>query len=169
MPAETGLTQLKMDDGTWATLKAKWADQCSRFGEDLAGYLAGTIELLDELVENPLPRAGVFSCGEDVICQLNSTLLPGYDGYVLRCRFITLSPQIDLGEVGVEEYTTAIVDIVSGVINMAISGALRSPHIKFHLRSPTDRAFFATLGAGLGDARAFTSVKMSGSWLYITI
>jgi hypothetical protein len=90
------LIPLNGHDGSWDALKADWAAQCKQFEEDLASYAPGTMAELEGLaLGEAQARAGVFGLKLDgkyaAICQLNVTPLPGYEGPVLRLRFMTLS------------------------------------------------------------------------------
>lgn len=166
------LRQLTMEDGSWEKFTLQWDAECKAFEETLRSYLAGTIEILENLVLHPERKAGVYAFEKDgrylSVCQLNTTPLPGYEGPVLRARFLTVSPEIDLGETTLETYSDAIVGAFGGVLGESHAEPLRADHIKFHLRSPQDQAFFAAWGSGLADAGIFRSVNVKGAWLYIS-
>ncbi|WP_404289651.1 hypothetical protein ACD578_25635 [Microvirga sp. RSM25] len=163
--------KLSAQDGSWEALKAEWHGQCSSYGEDFDSYAQGTFSVLTPLAENSEPDAGVYAYLDGgkhaAIFQANCTPLPGYTGPVLRVRFMTLAPQYDFGDFGVDQYS----DVLAGVFatSMALSDIdMKSQHLKFHLQSPADRQFFAMLEGPLGRTGIFESVQIRGAWLYIT-
>lgn len=166
------LTELRRDNGSWQRLVDQWTQECVNYGESFDGYAADTIPVLREIIENPEPEAGVFATedGADFssVCQLNRTTIPGYTGYVLRMRLLTVSPHFDFGNFEVGDYATVIVKAVAGAIQISNDKRLEAPHIRLHLRSPADRAFFASMGMALDGKGVFDSVKLVGSWLFIT-
>lgn len=167
----SGLVKISARDGTWDALKAEWQSQCASYGEDFDTYAQGTFSVLGPLADSEEPKAAVFAHMKNghhaAIFQANCTPLPGYTGPVLRVRFMTLAPQYDFGDYGVDEYS----DVLAGIFasSLALSyGEMQSQHLKFHLQSPADRQFFAVLEAPLGEIGIFESVQIRGSWLYVT-
>lgn len=166
------LVQVSARDGTWQHLVDEWKEECNKLEEDFSAYEAGAISVVRELAEGPGERsAGVFALRSDnrylALCQLNSSYLPGYTGKVLRVRMMVLSPQFDFGEYPIEDYIEVITSLFHGVVRVS-DDILQADHIKFHLRSPSDRQFFASLGSALRDKALFKSVAYRGSWLYIS-
>jgi hypothetical protein len=167
------LKPLSGSDGSWQQLKDDWQRQCAEAEEDFESYISGTFSVLEGLAVNPEARAGVYAYVRDgvheALCQVNCTPLPGYDGPVLRTRFMTLSPRFDFEDLSVDEYARVLVNLFLGVIDLsAIDGPFRARHIKFHLPSPADRHFFASFGTELHAVPIFESVRMQGGWLYVT-
>jgi len=104
----------------------------------------------------------------DIVCQANSSLLPGYVGKVLRIRHIVLSPRFDFADdMTVEQYSQTLVVVFTGVLGLAY-GEMASDHVKFHLKSPADRAFGGAFTEAVKDHKAFTKVEMKGSWIYLS-
>lgn len=165
------LTQLNEADGSWERFQRDWRTQCEAHGEDFEEYASGSMAVLDVLARNPEPKAGVFALEQEgsfsAVCQANVAMLPGIDGPVLRIRMMILSPDYDLGVKSVDEYAQAIVRLLLGAISLSAAN-YPARHVKFHMRSPGDRAFFTAIGNSLGTTPVFESVQVRGGWLYIT-
>ncbi|KAA0570497.1 hypothetical protein [Azospirillum sp. Sh1] len=166
------LIQVSCKDGSWQALLSDWQRQCEEFSEDFNSFLGASLSVVSDLAEGPGEKdAGVFALKTDdkysALCQLNSTYLPGYQGKVLRARMIVFSPEFEFGAYPTERYADELVNLLDGVIQIS-NDVLPSDHIKFHLRSPSDRAFFSTLGTALGAQKALKKVDSRGMWLYIT-
>lgn len=87
----------------------------------------------------------------------------------MRVRYLTLSPEYDFGEKTVDDYAEMLVGAVAGLLMVSDDHpTLQARHIKFHLRSPADRQFFAALGRGLNEHEKFEDVQLKGSWLHLT-
>ncbi|WP_370319532.1 hypothetical protein [Oricola sp.] len=160
-------------DGTWDVFEEDWRKQCESYGEDFADYASGTFSVLKEIIDEEHEKAAVFAFLSEKshrsICQVNTKLIPGYDSPVMRVRFMTMCPDLDFGDNPIDDYIHALVHLFAGA--MAISDEdpeFQARHVKVHLRSPNDRQFFSVLGAGLNEADEFESVRVAGSWLYIT-
>ncbi len=127
--------------------------------------------VLSECAEADMRDEGVYALEFDgethAICRANSVLIPNYIGKVLRVRHILMSPFYDFGDVSIEKYARALSKLFVGAIHLSNIG-LPSPHVKFHLRSVADRQFFSTIGDSMSELDMFSSVKLKGSWLYIT-
>lgn len=166
----TTLKRLNVSDGSWDALHADWERQCAEFGEQLDNVASADFQMLKEAATNQL-KSGSFALPYEnefaAACQLNCSPLPGYVGPVLRLRFLTLSPRLDLGPYDEDVYSSVLLHLLIGVLQ--ISDTLwQADHIKFHLASPADRTFFAALGTPLSTSGVFESVCVKGSWLYIT-
>jgi hypothetical protein len=164
--------RLTTADNSWDDFLADWRGQCEAQGEEFSLYEQGPIQVVRDLAEGPLQEeARVYGLKKGkhycAMCQVNRTLLPGYNGKVLRVRMMYLSPYYDFGDYPVEEYTDILISLFGNVAELSY-GEMESPHIKFHLRSPADRQFFATLGSKLDKSPVFASVALRGAWLYIT-
>jgi hypothetical protein len=164
--------RLSASDGTWAKFLTDWEAQCAEYTEDFAYYLTGPIATVRDLAEGAAQKdASVFGMHDGsrycAMFQVNTALLPGYTGRVLRVRMLYLSPHYDLGDTAVDDYSTILVDLFSQIVVLS-NTTMQALHIKFHLRSPADRQFFALLGGSLGSAGVFTKVDHRGAWLYIT-
>lgn len=165
------LKKLGMKDGSWPAFVLDWEAQCERAGEDFASYAVGSFDVLSGLATAPEKNAGVYALVRDgshqAICQANCTPLPGHDGPVLRVRMMLLSPEFDFGVKPIEQYGPTLVHMFLGIWTLSET-EMKSRHIKFHLRSPADRDFFASIGATLNGHEAFEKVELSGAWLYVT-
>lgn len=164
---------LKVSDGTWDGFYADWSAQCTALGDEIDNYAPATLKELSALAANGHPRAEVFGLKIEseygIVCQINRVPLPGYDGPVLRVRFLTLSPRFDLGEYEIDDYANLLVQVLNATLRLARIGPMAARHIKMHLRSPADRQFFAMLGKELNTIDFFESVQTHGAWLYISL
>lgn len=165
--------QLLKTNSTWSSFETDWKAQCGKYGENFEEYSSGTFSVLRDIIDKEHGSAGVFAFCEDEIhssiCQLNIASIPGYSGPVLRVRFLTMCPELDFGDHPLEKYASALVHAFAGIMHLSDDHpTYAAKHIKFHLRSPNDRQFFSILGSGLSEADEFESVRMTGSWLYIT-
>lgn len=165
------LKQLSVQDGSWQAVLDAWKKQCDGYGQDFDEFAVATIGVLAPLADVGHPKAEVygFHVGDDcwVICEANHTMLPGYDGYVLRVRNMTFAPRFDFEDLGVDAYGKALTGLFGGIL--ALSHAVRkAPHIKFHLRSPADRTFFQALTEPLLQIPLFDTAEVKGAWLYVT-
>ncbi|WP_439605455.1 hypothetical protein [Shinella sp.] len=165
------ITRLLKNDGTWEAFRADWEAQCAAYDEDFSTYAEGTFAVVKDLVETEGEAAGLFAVKVDnahvSMCQLNKASIPGYTSPVLRVRFMTLSPDYDFGDKSVEDYASILVATFATVLAVS-NTVMEAKHIKFHLRSPADRQFFAMLGKGLNEEDMFHSVQVRGAWLYVT-
>jgi hypothetical protein len=164
--------RLTTADNSWEDFIEDWKRQCEVQGEDFSLYETGPIQVVRDLAEaQPQEEARVYGLKRgkhfNAMCQVNRTFLPGYTGKVLRVRMMYLSPYYDYGDYPVEEYTEILISLFINIAELSY-GEMESPHIKFHLRSPADRQFFAMLGAKLDKFSGFSSVALRGAWLYIT-
>lgn len=165
------LQELSSKDGSWERLLADWKTQCESYGQDFDDFAVATFGVLGPLAQNGHPKAEVygFHVGIDcwVVCEANHTMIPGYDGYVLRVRNMTFAPRFDFEDLGVDAYGKALTGLFGGIL--ALSHAVRAAkHIKFHLRSPADRTFFQSLTEPLLKIPEFDTVEVKGAWLYVT-
>lgn len=168
---EYNIVRLQRGDGSWDAFKQDWEAQCAAYGEEFSSFAEGTFTVVDGLLDDPQEAAGLFAVklGEQHLsmCQLNRASIPGYTSPVLRVRFMTLSPEFDFGDKSVEEYSEVLVATFATVLAVS-NTVMEAKHIKFHLRSPADRQFFAMAGKGLSDTELFHSVHVRGAWLYVT-
>jgi hypothetical protein len=158
--------------GSWNNFVEDWKQQCASLDEDFSTYELEPIGVVRDLAEGVCRSdAAAYALHDGSIfaamCQINLTPLPGYNGDVLRVRMLYLSPHYEYGEYSLDDYSKLIIDIFYNIIKLS-NGAMPSRHIKFHLRSPADRQFFATFGNALDAAGVFASVAIHGAWLYIT-
>lgn len=165
------IKMLSTQDGSWLSLLAAWKAQCESYGQDFEEFAPATFGVLNPLATDGHPKAEVygFFVGDQcwVVCEVNHTMLPGYDGYVLRVRNMTFAPRFDFEDLGVDSYGKALTGLFGGVL--ALSHHVRkAPHIKFHLRSPADRTFFQALTEPLLEIPSFDTVEVKGAWLYVT-
>lgn len=172
LPVSYSLVQLRASDGSWQALVGAWTAECLAFEEDFDQYASASIPVLQALAEAEEASAGVFALVDEsgryhAVLQANSSFLPGYNGKVLRVRHLLASPAYDFGEFTVQEYSSILSKAFSRVVRLS-EEVYPSPHIKMHLRSPSDIAFFEVVGDFLGNSGLFTSVRIRGAWLYLT-
>jgi hypothetical protein len=174
MYEEMNFTRLLEETGTWMSFENDWRAQCEALQEDFDGYAEATLSVVRDIIQVEKKKAGVFALQNDekylAMCQINRAALPGYDGPVLRVRFITFCPDVDLQDLPQNEYGRMLVSLLTEVLVLAKTDPeMGSRHIKFHLRSPADVQFFTALGQGLHDTKSFETVVTRGAWLYITL
>ena len=167
------LVQLKKVDGSWDRLKQGWAQQCADAGEDFAQYAQGTFIVLNQLADAPEARAGIYAVQRgdelpDVICQANTTPLPGHPDPVLRVRMVTVCPAIDFGAFDVTRYVDTLSDLFFGIVELSQQGDMAASEFKLHLRSPQDITFFRAVQRTLSKISAFNKVGVHGAWLHVT-
>jgi len=172
MSPSYSLVQVRSSDGSWQALVGAWTAECLAFDEEFEQYASASIPVLESLAGTDERHAGVFALADETgryhaALQANSTLLPGYDGRVLRVRHLLASPAYDFGEFSLDEYSNILSKVFARVVRLS-EERYPSPHIKMHLRSPADIAFFGLVGDFLGNSGLFTSVEIRGAWLYLT-
>lgn len=158
----------------WESLLESWETECSEYEENLSDYATASLPVLDDLATGtPLRNAGVYvlSNGENHLaaCQANAAFLPGYEGRVLRVRHITFAPKFDYDDtIPLDEYTETLVKVFVESINLALD-EMPAKHVKFHLRSPTEREYAQEFSDALQDNSSFTKVALKGSWVYLSL
>ena len=166
--------RLSREGGEWSALWKNWDDVCTNYGEQFSEFAPSALSVLKPLAEDPqVGSAGVFGLKENeeflAACQLNVALLPKYEGKVLRLRHLVLSPEFDFSdENNLAKYIVVLSNMFAGAVKLANS-EMEAKHLKLHLLSPADREFFSNFSEYLSDVAKFSSVKMGGAWLYITI
>lgn len=163
---------LRHVDGTWAEVETQWRAECQRFGDDLDEWAIDAFPVVRQQASEDHPRAralGLFGDDGDchAVCFVNLTPLPGYEGPVLRVRHLLVAPRYDLEDSPQEDYGRLLTSVFTAVVGMTY-GELAARHVKFHLRSPADVAFFQAVERTLSTLPHFESVKMRGAWLYLS-
>ncbi|MCL1628029.1 hypothetical protein M3N55_04740 [Roseibaca sp. V10] len=168
------LIRLNKSDGTWKSLEDQWAAECDGFGEDYESYAGASVSTLREECDDGEIDAdtGVFSLQDETkkhhaACFLNSTLLKGYAGKVLRVRHLVLSPYYDFEELTEGDYAEVQAYFFNALLQCS-EETLPSPHVKLHYRSPNDRQFFAALAMQLRFAGQSWKVDSKGMWLHLS-
>lgn len=174
MYEDAKFTRLLEETGTWMSFESDWRAQCADLEEDFDSYAEATLSVVRDIIRVEKKKAGVFALQNNdkylAMCQINRAALPGYDAPVLRVRFITFCPDVDLRDLPQNEYGRMLVSLLTEVLVLAKTDPeMGSRHIKFHLRSPADVQFFTALGQGLHDTKSFETVVTRGAWLYITL
>jgi hypothetical protein len=171
---EAEFVKILKEDGSYDDFRADWETQLA--GSDYDGfenYQPLTFSILEQVIDTNEKKSGAYALkikGQYLaICQLNVAMIPGYTGSVLRLRFLTLCPAMDVGSSDID-YADAITTLLMKTEELARNDETMSAnHIKFHLSSPADRDFFSMLGKGLRDFESYKQVDFKGSWLYITL
>lgn len=170
---------LSASDGSWEAFREDWSAQCGQVGEVFEEYASDSLKIIADIVSGAAvtlggvsdTRVGALwdeSSQRYYACwMLNHTMVPGIPGHTLRVRHILVSPLLDYGVAEVSLYPDVIIGILSGVVHLS-STVLGANHIRFHLRSPADQAFFRAIGTDLHGSGVFGSVQTHGAWLYIT-
>ncbi|WP_147279059.1 hypothetical protein [Paracoccus versutus] len=169
----TNLRALSVADGSWAAVYADWSKHCIRYGESIEDYAVGSLSTIQELAEKNEPKAAAYGLFDSdgnchAMCHANVANIPGYKHPVLRVRHLLLSPDYDFGEYGAAEYANVLTSIFAGVVAKAFTD-LPAKHVKFHLRSPADVAFFNAVAKTLASLPTFDTVQMKGAWLYLDL
>ena len=167
------LINLSAGDGSWPALRAAWRAQCVAAGEDPDLYAQGTFLVLDPLAAAQERRSGVYAVRRDdgqidVICQVNTTPLPGHPEPVLRVRMVTVSPEIDFGVHEKSRYIDALADLFLGIVELSHDPEMGAQEFKLHLRSPEDFNFFRVASRSLAAVPKFKTVSVHGAWLHVT-
>lgn len=160
-------------DGTWDRFEANWRAQCENFSEDFEQFSPSSLEVLRAEALSPTKDTGIYALlseggNFDAVVMGNSVYIPGYQEKVLRIRHLLLSPFFDFGDYGIETYSKVLSRMVARTISLAM-GDMPSPHIKFHLRSPGDREFFAVAAEVFQNLDDFYDVAIRGAWLHMSI
>lgn len=168
----TVFERLSSADGTAGAWERQWKEQCKHFDEDFDTFASSAMDVLRVLAQNPRNDAAVYALKDDegnylFAAQLNATLLPKYDGRVLRVRHMVACPDIDFGEVDVESYGRILSAIFSRALSVAYN-EYECRHVKFHFRSPPDRQTVSVAADYMAGNHEFESVQTRGSWLYIS-
>ncbi|MEL7211619.1 MAG: hypothetical protein AAGK92_03085 [Pseudomonadota bacterium] len=165
--------RISVENGEWNKLWTSWDEQCDSYGEKLDEYAVGSIAAIRPLANGgQTSSSGVYGLVDEQavhsICQLNTALLPGYTGKVLRLRHLVLAPRFDYDDsVNLDEYVTVLSKMFAGAVE--ISGTeMLSDHIKLHLQSPADKEFFKLFQDKLRQFSVFNTVELRGAWLYIS-
>lgn len=168
------LQRLNKNDGSWDKLEELWRGECENYEEDYESYAQASLGTLRHECDADAidPSSGVFALVDETgkfhaACFLNSTLLKGYTGKVLRVRHLILSPYYDFEDLDIEDYASTLASFFVGLVDIS-DGELQSPHIKIHYRSPYDRNFFAAFGLTLRSTGRFRTVESKGMWLHLT-
>lgn len=170
---------LSPTDGTWDAFRADWEAQCIEVGDIFEEYAPDSLKVVAEIVAGTLISVGgdnvtkvgaLFDAESERYygcCMLNRTRLPNTVGHTVRIRHLLVSPLLDYGVAPVELYPDVLIGVLSGVVHLS-STEMVAEHIRFHLRSPEDQAFFKAFGTDLAGSGFFASVQTHGAWLYIS-
>lgn len=152
-------------DRSWASLKSQWRKAAEAAEEDFSTYTQGIFAALDPVMQGG--KGGLYGLYDGTVpqafCQVSKLLMPKFEGPVLRCRFMTVSPAYDFGSAGLDKYGQLLIELFSGMIWLS-RNALSASHIQFHLRSPADAQFLAPLQAPVPDS-PFQRFTINGAWV----
>jgi hypothetical protein len=168
------MIRLSHDNGSWSELLEQWSRQCHEYEEDFESYVPTTLPMLAEQIESCTKEkwSGVYGIqnaegGFEAICFLNGAFLPKFKGRVLRMRHLILAPKYDFGDFSEDEYARLLSIVFERVLTESDT-KLPCPHVKVHFRSPADVAIFRKFATELNETSHFSSVKMVGSWLFVS-
>ncbi|MDE4173592.1 hypothetical protein PXK01_05465 [Phaeobacter sp. PT47_59] len=168
------MKRLSHDDGSWSEFLEKWKRECHEFDEDFVSYMPTTLPMLADQIETCVNDkwSGVYGIqGDDeayeAVCFLNGAFIPKFTGRVLRVRHLILAPKYDFGDYSEDEYARLLSTVFERVLNESDT-RLPCPHVKVHFRSPADVAIFRKFAENLDQLSHFSSVKMVGSWLFVS-
>lgn len=170
---------LSASDGSWERFRQDWQAQCAEAGDNFDDYAPDSLQVVADAVAGSLLGVGgdnvtkIGALWDDesghfyACCMLNRTRLPGTEGHTLRIRHLIVSPLLDYGLASVELYPDVLIGILSGVVHLSETEMV-AQHIRFHLRSPEDQAFFKAFGTDLAGSGVFATVQTFGAWLYVS-
>lgn len=170
---EQELRRLSEKDGSWSAVETDWQRECGDHGEDIAEYAIGALPVVRDVAVKGHDRTdalGLFDTNGKChgICHANLASIPGYRDPVLRVRHLLLSPAYDFGDFDAKHYALALTSMFAGVVGAAFT-THTAKHVRFHLRSPADVAFFSAVANTLSRIPTFESVQMKGAWLYLDL
>jgi len=165
------LQRLRASDGTLEQFDADWADQCIEVGENLSTFAQSAMTPIREFAETESDKEWAVAIKASdrfmaVACAIRTRQKP-HTGCVLRIREVTVCPLLDYGNLDDNTYVDTLIAILNGALKLSESD-LRADHIKLHLRSPADVAFFRSFGNTLDSKRIFAEVAAQGAWLTIS-
>lgn len=165
------VVRLKASDGTLAALDADWSIQCQEVGEEFESYGSATMVPIRSFAEGDSAKewAIAIKSGDRfmaVACAIQTRQKP-FEGVVLRIREVTVCPLLDYGNLDENAYVDTLIGILNGALKLSESD-LRAEHIKLHLRSPADAAFFRAFGNTLDSKGVFAATEAHGAWLTIS-
>lgn len=168
------MKRLSHSDSSWSQLLAEWKKDCHNFEEDFESYMPTTLPMLAAQIEVCAGEkwSGVYSIeneegSTEAICFLNAAYIPKFTGRVLRVRHLILAPRYDFGDYSEDQYAWLLSEVFDSVLHIS-EDDLPCPHVKIHFRSPADVAFFHKFATNLNKLSHFSSVKMVGSWLFVS-
>ena len=165
------LRRLFKADGTWDAFRGNWNQQYANVDDNADEYASEALKIVEEFAGDSKPNVWAYAVcdGETFLAafMLNRAQLPETTGWTLRVRHVVVSPNLDFGIVDQGVYADVLVALLAGVVQLSESSH-RAEHVKFHLRSPHDMAFFHALGSSLDKQSVFSSVQKHGAWLSIT-
>lgn len=165
------LIKLAQSNDSWGSFEADWEKKCADSGEDFSEYYSARLTMLKEISEEDQSNSSVYALSVDseyvAVFFANRAQIKGAFGWALRIRQITFSPDYDFGVKSSDEYTRVLAAVVASAIRLSRE-AMPSDHIRVHLPSPNDHAFFGELGEALAQLRMFESIATRGSWFYLT-
>jgi hypothetical protein len=80
---------------------------------------------------------------------------------------VTVCPDLDYGALQPDSYSETLIALFSEALKLSES-LLEADHLRFHLRSPADAAFFRAFGNTLDSRGVFAAVEVHGAWLTIS-
>ncbi|WP_442679761.1 hypothetical protein ACSBM8_00720 [Sphingomonas sp. ASY06-1R] len=158
-------------DGTWADFRGDWAAQCDVVGENPEEYAAEPLKVIGEAAASTGNEHWAVGLSDGshflAVALLHWVMIPGFTGKVLRVRQIVVSPKLDYGLLPEDAYAETLIELTFGIINLSDTD-LPANHIKFHMRSPGDMAYFRAFGRSLDKHGVFKAVETHGAWLTVT-
>ena len=170
---EKQLRELTTQGGEWDAVESQWADVCQVHGDTLDDYAISSLPVLRETAQTSDASTKAMGLFDDegrchAVCFANRAAIKGYAEPVLRIRHLLLAPEYDYGTLNATQYATALTATFAAAVALAFSG-LPARHVRFHLRSPADIAFFGAIATTLGNLPLFETVQMRGAWLYLDL
>ncbi|ROT96638.1 hypothetical protein EB810_01405 [Altererythrobacter sp. FM1] len=150
---------------------ADWNSQCEKLDEDSESYGHATMPIIRDFAEKQSDSEWAIAVkgehGFMAAAVAIKAMQKGFNGYVLRIREVTVCPLLDYGELDENTYIDTLVELLNGAIKLSESDLMAS-HIKLHLRSPADSAFFRTFGNTLDSKDVFAATETHGAWLVVS-
>ncbi|MBZ6377358.1 hypothetical protein B5C34_05330 [Pacificimonas flava] len=170
------IVNLNQNDGSWKSFRENWEQQCEQLDENPDSYAPDAFSAIRTCLETPVMQSSdrksqaVSLVDSDeqhmVAAVLHWHPAPGVKGHILKVRQLTVCPRLDFGELDEDFYADVLVELTSRVYKLS-ENELPATEIRFHLRSPADKVYFAAFGKKIDGENVFEQVKHHGAWLHI--
>lgn len=165
------IKRLLVQDASWKAFEEDWTNQCAKTEDEFGNFCPASINVIRACSEAKDPNEWAIGItdGEKFVAAaiaIRANQKP-HRGHVLRIREVTVCPELDYGILPESLYGDTLIGLLNGAINLSETG-LKAKHIKMHLRSPTDLAFFKAVGSSLDKSGVFEDVEAHGAWLTIS-
>jgi hypothetical protein len=168
------IRRLSTSDRSWSQFEKDWSSQCEEVGDEFDSYGVAPISMIRKFAEIESESEwaiGLYDKKSKKFYASACAILTsqkGYIGKVLRIREVVPCPLLDYGTLPEKEYRNTLIQLLNGAVKLSESD-LKAKHIKMHLRSPADVAFFSAVGIALDSKGVFAATDTHGAWLSFSI